>query len=263
MPTVAYNFPITRNDLPISTTELVNRYFFGIDLTDQNGNAIDTKSVEFHIESAVEQIEGYLNLKLSKQIIQEELHYYVDDFTEWSYLPVSYPVLKAHSLIGKIANAAQLSYPSDWLSAKSTNDPTGAHRSIFLVPGRGGVSVSGTGNAVYAGVMPLAGWMSGKTIPNYWEVTYCTSFKKLPADIADAVGKFASIGIFHQMGDIILGAGIASESVSLDGLSQSISTTSSATNAGYGARITGYLADLKLALPKLKLKYDGMILRSM
>ena len=263
MPTVAYNFPIERSDLPISATELVSRYFFGISLTDQRGNPISQESIDFHIESAVEQLEGYLNLKLSKQIIEESLHYYVDDFSEWSYLPVSYPVLKPHELVGLIANIVQLSYPADWLSAKSTNDPTGAHRSIFLVPGRGGVSVTGTGQATYAGIMPLSGWMAGKTIPNYWKVKYCTSFDKLPADLADAVGKYAAIGIFHQMGDIILGAGIASESISIDGLSQSISTTSSATNAGYGARVTGYLADLKLAMPRLKLKYDGMILRSM
>jgi hypothetical protein len=263
MPTVAYNFPIERSDLPISTTELVSRYFFGIGLTDQSGNPIDQKSIEFHIESAVEQLEGYLNLKLSKQIIEESLHYYVDDFTEWSYLPVSYPVLAAHEMMGLAAGQTQLTYPTDWISIKSTNDPTGAHRSFYLVPGSGGVGVSGSGSAVYAGILPLAGWMAGKSIPNYWRVKYCTSFQKLPADLADAAGKLASIGIFHQMGDIILGAGIASESVSIDGLSQSISTTSSATNAGYGARITGYLADLKLSLPRLKLKYDGMVIRSM
>ena len=263
MPTVAYNFPVKRSDLPISANELVGRYFFGINLTDQEGNALLNENIEFHIESAVSQMEGYLNLKLAKQIIEENLHYYVDDFTEWSYLPVSYPVLTAHSLSGLAAGITQLTYPPDWLSTKQTNDDTGAHRAIYMVPGRGGVGVTGTGQAVYAGILPLAGWMAGNSIPNYWQVKYCTSFNSLPADIADAVGKFAAIGIFHQMGDIILGAGIASESLSIDGLSQSISTTSSATNAGYGARITGYLADLKLSLPRLKLKYDGMILRSM
>jgi len=71
------------------------------------------------------------------------------------------------------------------------------------------------------------------------------------------IGKLAAINIFHQLGDIILGAGIASQSLGIDGLSQSISTTSSATNAGYGARITGYLADLKQARVDLKNKYDG------
>lgn len=263
MPTFAYNFPVTRSDLPISASELVGRYFFGIDLTDQVGNPIDSSSIEFHIQAAVSEIEGYLNLKLAKQIIDENLHYYVDDFTEWSYLPVSYPVLEAHHLSGLAAGITQLTYPSDWLSVKKTNDDTGSHRTIYMVPGRGGVDVSGTGQATYAGILPLAGWMAGKSIPNYWQVHYCTSFDKLPADIANAVGMMAAIGIFHQMGDIILGAGIASESVSIDGLSQSISTTSSATNAGYGARITGYINDLKLKLPRLKLKYDGMVIRSM
>ena len=202
-------------------------------------------------------------MKLSKQIIEESLHYYIDDFTEWSYVPVNFPVLKAHSMIGIAAGITQLTYPTDWISTKTSSDNSVAHRAFYLVPGRGGVEIIGIGSATFTSVLQLAGWMSGMNIPNYWRLKYCTSFNTLPADIADAVGKYAAIGIFHQMGDIILGAGIASESISIDGLSQSISTTSSATNAGYGARIINYIADLKISLPKLKLKYDGMILRSM
>ena len=56
------------------------------------------------------------------------------------------------------------------------------------------------------------------------------------------------------------GAGIASYSLGIDGLSQSISSTSSATNAGYGARILGYVDDLKKVLPILISKYGGMSL---
>ena len=72
-----------------------------------------------------------------------------------------------------------------------------------------------------------------------------------------AIGKTAAINIFHIAGDLILGAGIASFSLGVDGLSQSISSTSSATNAGYGARILGYQDDIKKMMPILQAKYGG------
>ena len=73
--------------------------------------------------------------------------------------------------------------------------------------------------------------------PNYWHAKYLTGFKKIPNDLLNVLGMLASINVLNIAGDIILGAGIASYSLSLDGLSQSISSTSSATNSGYGARI--------------------------
>lgn len=261
MPTINYNFPIERTGLPLSPAELVSRYFFGIDLTDQQGNPLSFESIEFYIQAAVEQWEGYLNLKLTKQIIEETLHYSLADFHNWGYIPLNYPALKVFALEGYASGVRQVNYPTEWVSIKKSTSPSDVHRSAYLVPGTGRVNVSGS--SVYAGILPHLGWKGANTIPNYWQIRYCTSFDKVPSDILDAVGKLASINIFHQLGDIILGAGIANESLSIDGLSQSIGTTSSATNAGYGARIIGYLNDLKLAKTQLKNKYDGYILRSM
>lgn len=249
----------TKNDLPISPSELVNRYFFGIPVIDQSGNIMSEQVLQTFIKSATQSIEGYLNVKMTKQIIEETLHYNLNDFKNWGYLPTNYPVLKPHSLVGFVGKTQQVEYPKQWLSAKTTNDPVGHHRSVYLVPTAGTPDSNGV---VYSGITPHMGWFGMKTIPNYWTLTYCTSFNQQPQDIIDAIGKLAAINVFHQLGDIILGAGIASQSIGIDGVSQSISTTSSATNAGYGARITGYVNDLKQARIDLKNKYDGMVLLS-
>ena len=91
----------------------------------------------------------------------------------------------------------------------------------------------------------------------YWRVRYLTGFTEIPTDLLNVIGKTAAINIFHIAGDLILGAGIASFSLGVDGLSQSISSTSSATNAGYGARILGYQDDIKKMMPILIAKYGG------
>jgi hypothetical protein len=71
------------------------------------------------------------------------------------------------------------------------------------------------------------------------------------------VGMIASMGPFNIAGDMIAGAGIASQSIGIDGLSQSVSTTSSATNAGYGARIIQYQKDVKDQIKHLQNYYKG------
>ena len=95
-------------------------------------------------------------------------------------------------------------------------------------------------------------------IPDYWDLQYITGFDldHLPMDLLNLVGKLATFGPLGIAGDLILGAGIASQSLSVDGLSQSIGSTSSATNAGYGARLVQYQKEIKDAIPRLKLVYD-------
>lgn len=261
MPTINYVVSSSKNSgLPISASELTSRYFFGIPIIDQSGNAMQPADIEFYIRAAKEEIEGYLNLKLSKQIIEESKDYYRTDYKYWGIVPTSYPCVKPLKLTGLLGTISQVEFPEDWLSVKKTNDGIGYERGIKLVPTAGSTVNQ---SAVYSGISPNAGWWGQRSIPNYWNIVYCTSMLKVPEDILDIVGKLASINIFHQLGDIILGAGIASQSIGIDGLSQSISTTSSATNAGYGARITGYLDDLKKNLPKLKAKYDQFEMLSM
>lgn len=58
--------------------------------------------------------------------------------------------------------------------------------------------------------------------------------------LVDFVGLVASLLPLDTAGDLIIGAGISSQSLSMDGLSQSISTTSGVENSGYGARAVQY-----------------------
>lgn len=54
-------------------------------------------------------------------------------------------------------------------------------------------------------------------------------------------------------------AGIANQSVSIDGVSQSIGTTQSAMFGGASARIEAYSKDLKeVILPALRQKFGGL-----
>ena len=63
---------------------------------------------------------------------------------------------------------------------------------------------------------------------------------KIPTTINQAISYMAAIQALIIGGNLVLGAGIGSSSLSIDGLSQSINTTQSAENSAYSATITEY-----------------------
>lgn len=86
-------------------------------------------------------------------------------------------------------------------------------------------------------------------------LTVAWTLSTIPDDLRECIGLRASMLALDVAGDLIIGAGIASQSTSMDGLSQSIGSTSSATNSGYGARVLQFERELKLIMPALRGKY--------
>lgn len=77
----------------------------------------------------------------------------------------------------------------------------------------------------------------------------------IPAGLIQAIGFVAASLPLDTAGDLIAGAGIGAFSIDVDGLSQSIQTTSSATNAGYGAKLISYRNQIKQILNTYKSLY--------
>jgi hypothetical protein len=73
-------------------------------------------------------------------------------------------------------------------------------------------------------------------LPQMWYVDYEAGFPlhEVPNDVRNVIAKMSAIDTLGIAGDAVL-AGVASLSTSIDGLSESFSTTASATSATYGA----------------------------
>ena len=259
MPTVNFNINFNKASSNIlSYEDALNTFLFGTPPKDSEGNPMPKSTIDFFIKAAQEELEKDFDIKLTKQVIEEEKAFYRNDFEQWGYVRTTYTVMKPISLFGFIATTRQVEYPPEWISSKKTNDGT-YFRNINIVPAE---NTSVTSSVVYSGISPHLGFFGNEQIPNYWKVKYLTGFDKAPLDLVNFIGKLAAVNIFHILGDLILGAGIASQSIGIDGLSQSISSTASATSAGYGARVLGYLKDLEKSYPKLKSHYKGMMMTS-
>jgi hypothetical protein len=105
---------------------------------------------------------------------------------------------------------------------------------------------------------PLWSHNNSAHYPGAFEFDYETGYKTaefVPDGLRGTIGKYAAIKALAVVGDGLL-AGFSSQSVSLDGLSESFSSTQSATSAYFGARIKQYSDEITAWLNKNRYKYS-------
>lgn len=79
----------------------------------------------------------------------------------------------------------------------------------------------------------------------------------MPADLKKIIGLMASIHPLNVAGTTLVGEGIASKSISVDGLSQSITTTANSETLAYGNRVKAHQAEIDKLLPYVRGRYTG------
>lgn len=264
MPSITYTSKYKKNTgLVLSPQELRDLYFFGVNIVDKAGNELPDSTLEFYIESAQREIEQYLKIKFKVQLFNDNVTYNRDDYMQNGYpmIKTRYPVNEPLSLTGLMNQVESISYPKEWLKAHSNSD--GMYlKKLSVIPVTG--AMSGSADVILSGITSsvygFPGW--SKTIAEYWSIQYETGFGKdnLPIDILNLVGMLASIPVFAIGGDIAIGGvpGLTGFSLSVDGLSESLSTSASATNSLFGSRIIEYRKSVKETLTRLERIYKGI-----
>lgn len=208
----------------ISVSSVKNKYLFGIDLSDNEGNPLPEELLVHYLNSAVEYIQNLLDITISETEFIERHDYERNDYQNWGFIQLDHnPVKEVKRLTLMYGDKRSVEIPLDWIQL---NKLTGQ---ITLFPS------AGSANSLIIGQTGLLfGFQSQWSYaPSLWEVEYVAGFdendKSLPLGLlTEAVYKRAAMGILNVWGDLIIGAGIASQSVSIDGVSQSIGTTQSA-----------------------------------
>jgi hypothetical protein len=241
----------------ISAAEIKSLFFTNLPLVDSQGNKITDDQIDFWIRTSQEEVENLVDVKLNKQAYQETRDYVFDDWTQWGFMPTTYPAEKGLSMQGFLNTTLQVDYPLDWLSVKKTSDGESFHRTINLVPVQGSAN-SLTNNIVFAGVAPYIGYFGRKDIPNYWSFIYLTGFGKIPEMLMKGVALKAAINTLPLISFNVVKPGTASQSLGVDGLSQSRSTTASAKTLPLQNLIDQYQSQFDKLSDLLKKKYAGI-----
>lgn len=237
----------------LSVAELQRRYFFGVDLTNDRSEQMGDDVFTHYILAAIRSIETELDIPILPTTFNETHDYYRNDYEAFCFIQLdNYPVISVDEFRVQYPSGQNVVvFPNEWIRLNAE------HGQIQIVPTAGTLSDSLVGRggaflpAIYSGM---------DFLPQIFQVTYSAGFGKgqVPRDILDCIGMLAACGPLDIFGDMLGGAGIASLSLSLDGLSQSVNTTSSPSFTGYGARINDYLKRLKQQLPMLRRYYKGV-----
>lgn len=235
---------------PFSSSELKGLFLSAIPLS-KNGNVISDDTINFYISSAVSWLESYLGIKLSRQIITETKDWISDDWINWGFIKTTYPVQAPVGLVGYLGVLPSITYPIEWMSCRQTSDNKTFSREFRLVPNTGSLTINDNAFlGIYTSPL-ISWWRENRQIPNYWNVSYITGFvnDKVPDDILQAIGMIACIPILGLASDLFLGTsglgfGASSKSISIDGLSQSVSSFANGQTGVFGARIKQYADQL-------------------
>lgn len=170
---------------------------------------------------------------------------YVPGYFEFDY-SAGFDIQSGQATVADGETSVAVSFPRDMLL------PTGETYAVYLRfdgDDYGGV-IKGARDLTASGFnLEMTTAPSGGDAHVDW---YATA---VPPDIEHVIGLRASLLPLDVAGDLISGAGVANTSISADGLSQTLGTTSSATNAGYGARVLQFERELKGQLKALRAKY--------
>jgi hypothetical protein len=230
---------------------LRENYLFGVPLEDMYGNKMKDGMLDHYIKSAIEHVQRMLQITIKPTEINNEIHdYYNGDYTSWAFMQLhKRPVIEVTAMSMQFGNSKMFDIPTDWVR----NHGISGQIQLFPVSGSSGSMIL-TQNGSF---MPFISGMY-QHAPSIWNISYKAGIEDIPEDMVEYIMKRASVGILQVWGDLIIGAGIANQTISIDGLSQSIGTTQSPEFSGAGARIKNYMDDMKELERALKDTYLGI-----
>ena len=223
----------------VTIAQLKATWLFGVKIRDkETGEEFSEDAYQNAIDTAVGMLETFLDMSISPVKDHVEFKdYHLNDYAEFGFFHLDNFPIESVSRIrlvyfrddnGEVDATQSLDIPRSWWRVNS-------HDGIIrLVPnGKMPANLAYGAGGFFPEVFRLP------NIPHAWEITYdhgfCTG--RVPVLVNQAISMIAAIICLITAGHLILGAGIAGTSISLDGLSQSINTTQSAENSGFSSVI--------------------------
>lgn len=242
----------------LTVAELKDNYLFGIAVRGLDGVEPPESFFAFHIANATAWAERELELSITPKVFTDEQHdYHLNDYRVFAFIQLNHwPLIEVTGVAARYPTDVLIyDFPLAWVKSYPL------HGHIHLVPTAGTISQVIFSNG--GSFIPLI-YQQLSYLPNLWHVTYAAGFKDglCPKDIADLIAKKAAIDVLHIAGEIIRGVGVVSESLGIDGLSQSVSTTKGQGNL-FAHRIKIYQDEIKENVRSLREFWKGIKLQSL
>lgn len=227
----------------LTTDYLKDNYLVGFDFAGNDGQQLPPAFYEGKIADAIVKLESVAGFDvLERTVVGEKHDYFVTDYLNYAFMQLFRMPCQSVSQVRAVYPTGQTIqvFPSEWVRLNVE------HSQFHLVPTSGSLAqvMLGGGNGylpfIFAGLSYL---------PQLWEVDYVSGFRHdaIPREVVSAVCKLACVEIFTIFSDLVGPIGIASSSLGIDGMSQSVARQLPA----FKARVDAYKVDLGLPGPTL------------
>jgi len=248
----------SRTEPLLTVKKFKQQYLFGVDLRDSQGKIISDEVIGDFINFAIDYVEMELNVPILPKDITYDEDYDLAAYRQFNFIQLPYYPIVSGSVTKidlRFSDTIKIEFPPEWFKIYE------AAGQVSLLPN---VSTLSSVLIAQAGqLLPRA--IHSQKAPQLLRVKYKAGIAdindKVPPVINKAIGLSAALYLLQMIGDIGPGgsAGISSQTLSIDGMTQTINTSISATNNLYGATIEPYKKQLeKVILPLLKRRYKRL-----
>lgn len=244
---------ITMEDYGL-TPSAVRAYMFGLVVQDpETGKPMGDEFYKHTLENAVAQAEQKFDIAIFPRIEVEHHDYNSADFNSYMYTKVfKRPIIQVEELKLEMNGHTMYAYPSNWWKVYNL----AGHIELSPTPLMQAGSLGG--GMMYSGMSNLAPMMgTNKTFaPQMIHLRYVAGLLprqnatfnrqwEMPATLEKLILKIAIREVFELWGRLIITPGIASTSLSMDGITESIGTTQSAMYGAASADIAQLNSDIE------------------
>lgn len=243
-------------------------YLWGTDLKAANGQSFDDEQIRYFIKSALSELSRQLNITIEKKIIKcnakkRNLTKNVDYNIDEDYYRFNWDKIARY---GKITTRLRPIIDVERISLKgriglshdiTDNIEIDKNKGVIMLlkrPLKPSLTKRNISNSI--------GMYGDETVSPYlfYEIDYVAGYEnsdEVPDDLREIVAKIAAVSMLNVVGDGLM-SGFSSSSLSMDGMSESFSSTQSATSAYFGARIKEYKDDIDRYIKANKRKFTNI-----
>lgn len=251
------------------TVDAIKMNHFGVTITDpRTREHLPDAFYKSKIEAAVAQAEKMLDIVIVPRLLEEHHDFYSNDFNSYMFIHTFHkPILQVEAISLEYGASQLYRYPSKWWKVYNLAGHLEMLPNTILSGGANGMSLAQayTGYPMISGLPQTVG---NNFAPQMFHLQYVagmlpptrsgvTKPNEMHPDLWNMIVKIALREVFEQWGRLIIGAGIANMTTSMDGFSQSIDTTQSAMYGGASADIVQLDSDIQSLYKGLKSYYGN------
>lgn len=243
-------------------------YLWGTDLKAANGQSFDDNQIRYFIKSALAELSRQLNITVEKKRVvcnarnrnlKKNEDYDIDeDYYRFNWDKIARygkittrlrPIIQ----LNRIAVKGRIGLEQD-ITEHTEIDKNKGVLMLLKRPLKPSLTKRNIASSI--------GMYGDETVSPYlfYEIDYEAGYEnsdEVPDDLREIIAKIAAVSMLNVVGDGLM-SGFSSSSLSMDGMSESFSSTQSATSAYFGARIKEYKDDIDRYIKANKRKFTNI-----